>query len=119
MSVGTDPPTVNRYDPVNSSWPATIPPCSWDEADRARRKLVRHFNIRRWHHKTRRCWTSSPKTSGALSRGWRRLAHDLSHGWFATVYPKRKPHDPLHVWYEQQIISYIVAKGWLEGRLKR
>jgi hypothetical protein len=107
-----------HYQPVNSAWPEAIPPITRDEAERAMRKLARHFKIRTYRSRPRRCWVAVSPPYHILRRGWRRLVHDLSHEWFRQVYPRKHPHDPLHARYEAEMTAYVLAAGWLDGTLR-
>jgi hypothetical protein len=60
----------------------------------------------------------SLKRYGDLDRGWRRLVHDASHDAFGIIYPARKPHGGLHADLELRMARYVIAKGWLDGRLR-
>lgn len=113
-----------RYHEVNGViFEQSTPPLTRHEATRAVRKLARHFlsDERKRERVIRRCppnraWLSR-KPSYFVSKGWRRLAHDVSHEIFAALYPTKRPHDPLHEHYENQVATYIVEHKWLEGAL--
>lgn len=114
-----------RYHEVNDViFAQATPPLTRIEATRAVRRLAKHFlgNERDRARVIRRCapnrtWLSrSP--SYDVNKGWRRLAHDVSHEIFDILYPSKRAHDPLHEHYENQIATYIVEKKWLDGALK-
>lgn len=113
--MGTD-----RYAPVREALPAVMPAITRIEAERAAAKLYRKFAPDRWKARkpvARRCWISRSETAGH-HKGWGRLVHDVSHSIFRLHYPRRRPHDPLHSHYETMMAEYVVAQGWLDGKLK-
>ena len=119
------------YQPVRDALPEKLPPLTREEAEKATKRIYRKFgkldNGRRRRNYpshfsgkfgvARRCWISKEETS-TVDRGWGRLIHDVSHDIFGATYPKKKPHDPLHVRYEQMIAEYVAESGFLEGKLK-
>lgn len=119
-----------RYAKVGDVWAAArpIPPITHDEAERAVRRIYRHFghksqggpNARtaRFNGEVRRVWIT-PKTDAGLFKGWERLAHDVSHRIFAARHPTFRPHAGGHDALERDIAAYIVAQGWLGGTLRR
>lgn len=116
-----------RYVPVANTWPAVLPPITRAEAERAGRRLFRHFggtalgspamNGPARFRRVRTCWISRAITRGHF-RGWGRLAHDVSHDIFEARHPSFRPHDGGHATLEREIAEYIVAQGWLAGALK-
>jgi len=46
------------------------------------------------------------------------MVHDLSHACFEIMLPEAKPHATGHAYIERQMIEYVVASGWLDGRLQ-
>lgn len=116
-----------RYAPVTATLPATLPPVTREEAERAARRLYRAFlkadtlgaggRVVKFGGKVRRCWISSKQTSGHY-KGWGRLVHDVSHRVFEWRYPQLKPHHGLHARLEAEMAQYVVAQGWLDGKLR-
>jgi hypothetical protein len=112
-----------RYQPVRDTLPAECPPITRYEAARAYPRL--YFQLlsragkapRAMELRVRRCWISSKPTRG-VNKGWQRLVHDVSHQAFRELYPHKRPHDPLHAHYEQQAAAYVMAKGWLDGKMQ-
>jgi hypothetical protein len=116
-----------RYTPVVQALPATLPPLTRAEAQRAARRLYRQFltaedcgeggRVVKFMGSARRCWVSPRPTSGHR-KGWGRLVHDVSHGIFRWRYPKLRPHHGLHAKLEAEIAAYVAGSGWLDGALK-
>lgn len=117
----------DRYTRVAAVLPAELPAISRTEAERAARKLHRHFGspelggplaVRsRFSGKARRCWISPQATAGHF-KGWGRLIHDVSHTIFRRRHPGWRPHDGGHAALEAEIAAYVSGSGWLTGTLK-
>tara|TARA_R110002020_G_scaffold62710_2_gene167491 strand:- start:10 stop:639 length:630 start_codon:yes stop_codon:yes gene_type:complete len=130
-----------KYKECNTTFPKELPPICFLEAERAYKLLVRKFGkkkdaapsrlsnmkIRRWRKvgdkvwktRVRKCWIALSGNTSDLSRGWRRLTHDVSH----MVYSYRNPKVKFHHSYQQanlelDIIKFVISKGWLNGTLK-
>jgi hypothetical protein len=111
--------TPNVYASVNRDWPATIPPITRIEAERAAKRIVKRFGAPPRLARVRRCWISlDPARSSDLSRGWRRLVHDLSHLLYRANFPGARPHGGFHAGWERDVRDYVLARGWLDGTLK-
>jgi hypothetical protein len=119
---------TDRYADTNALWASvTAPPITRDEAERAARRLLRKFGRKAGYPRqrsdaklraVRRCWIATEPGS-SITRGWARLAHDVSHMIFRLRYPMLRPHNPLHSVLEYEIASYVVTEsGWLEGALR-
>jgi hypothetical protein len=117
----------NIYEQVNKLWgsPLNVPPITREEAQRAARKLYRHFGptaaCRAHRPVVRKVWVSlMPGNSGSLRRGWRRLVHDVSHRVFRYDHFKlyKGQHGDNHAKLELAMAQYVIAQGWLEGKLK-
>jgi hypothetical protein len=111
------------YDVCNSLWPDIIPAISRVEAERAAKRLWVHFVDKHppsYVRKARRCWLSpKPVTNVARNRdkGWHRLVHDVSH----IAHDRQsasKSHGGWHAEREIAMVRYVLAQGWLDGRLK-
>lgn len=121
--------TRERYDAVNAMWSrVTLPPVTRIEAERAARRLYRHFgglslggpNMLgpvRFNGEVRRCWIIS-RTNAGLEKGWPRLVHDVSHRIFERRHPNFRPHAGGHATLEREIAEFVVQSRWLEGTLK-
>lgn len=121
--------TRERYDAVNAMWSTfTVPPITRTEAERAARRLYRHFGglalggpqmrgPARFNSEVRRCWITSRSNAG-LEKGWPRLVHDVSHRIFTRRHPNFRPHAGGHATLERQIAEFVVQSRWIEGRLK-
>lgn len=113
---------IDRYEPVRTVLPDTLPALTRVEAERAAGKLWRKFAPKRWKargYTFRRSWVSKVPTDRADNRdGWGSLIHDISHELFWRHYPNRRPHDPLHAKYEADVAAHVSASGWLAGTLK-
>ena len=119
-----------RYKQVSDTLPATLPPLTREEAERAAKRIFRHFGSAkdrggaqadlgpiRFRGYVRRCWVSSKPTK-EHDKGWGRLVHDVSHDIFRRRHPGFRPHAGGHAQLEREIAEFVVAQGWLDGRLK-
>lgn len=117
-----------RYERVRAALPESLPPITRVEADRAARRLFRHFGAvalggplmrypAKFNGRVRRCWISTKPTEGHL-KGWGRLVHDVSHSIFRRRHPNFRPHAGGHATLEAEIAAYVVKQGWLEGTLQ-
>jgi hypothetical protein len=102
------------YDKVNALWRA-VPPITREEATRAAKRLRRHFKMYPSKH-VRRCWISLEGKN--LDKGWPRIVHDLSHRYAKTQFPLERPHGPHHAAIEHEMVQWVLAQGWLTGKLK-
>lgn len=125
-----------RYVPVEEALPAILPPITREEAKRAVRKLFAHFGnpehgsalqTRKARNRygadcrdgVRKVWVSAKCTPGSNhDRGWGRLIHDVSHDLFAQRCPTLRPHNNAHALVEVEVARYVVAQGWLDGKLR-
>lgn len=111
---------MSPYDAVNAAWPEQIPPITREEARRASTKLFAHFGGR--NRPVRKCWivlSDRPNRTNDLSRGWRRLVHDVSHYvWDDRKSKLFKDHGGLHATLELEMVHYVLEKGWLTGALR-
>lgn len=107
------------YTPVAAALPATLPPITREQSIRLCRALIRAFRhdkpITRWlaraTTKGRACWISrTARTSDHVTRGVARVIHDVSHEIFRSIYPSRRPHDPLHVRYEADMAAWVAQR---------
>ena len=133
------------YGQVNRMFPEQLPILEKDEAERAYKKLVAKFgtkkvwseysnkwitkklSVRRWRFrgtktwkvKVRKCWLSLNGDTNTLSKGWRRLVHDVSHRVYEFRFPNSsRDHNISQAKIEQEMAQYVIAQGWLEGKLK-
>jgi hypothetical protein len=129
-----------RYMPVDNALPAVLPPCTRAEATKAMKRIVRHFGGKQhggpgmrhdvdWD-RVRTCWLSPKETAGSNhDKGWGRLIHDLSHIIFNRRHPfhineagarvrKFRPHHGSHALLELEIAQWVVAQGFMTGRLR-
>lgn len=108
------------YAAANALWPAEIPPITRIEAERAVRRLYAHFVGRRRRKtiRVRRVWIALKAPTNGLSRGWRRLVHDISHRVFSMKNPGATDHGGYHARFEAEMIRYVLAQGWLSGSLR-
>jgi hypothetical protein len=120
---------TERYQSIDDTLPAMLPAITREEATRANRLLCKHFGKKCLGPvtmlndvsaaRTRACWLSPAPTRGSNHfKGWGRLIHDVSHRIFRRRHPSFRPHDGGHVTLEREIARYVVARGWLEGKLK-
>lgn len=104
-------------------WPAVVPPLTAPEASRAVRRLYRWALGRtfagrveitsgnRYSYERRGVFYVNP------DKGWRELAHDLSHYFFAVANPEERPHSKFHARFEAKLVREIVRRGYLDGKL--
>jgi hypothetical protein len=117
--------TTERVDPyraVNDRWPDVLPAITMEEAGRASRRLVKHFGEGQMHrarYTTRpgRRWATARPTS-STTKGWHRLVHDVSHAVWSALSPASSNHNRGHGELELEMVEYVLAKGWLDGRLR-
>jgi hypothetical protein len=114
------------YEVANTLWPAVVPAITREEAKRAVARLWRKFTPATHHHRgsgyyrVRRCWIS-PRPTNRLDRGWRRLVHDVSHRVNLILYPHatgHRHHNGQHAELETDMVKFVLASGWLEGKLR-
>jgi len=123
------------YGQVNRMWPDNLPYLESDEALRAYKRLLNKFGkmetyskirekfVKRKLHagrkKPRRCWICLSGNSNTLSKGWRRLIHDVSHMIYDWRFPKSsRDHNIAQAKIEQEMAQYVINSGWLNGKLK-
>ncbi len=58
--------------------------------------------------KVRACWLD-PVGNGGLSKGWQRLAHDISHMINRKRHPNFAPHDNTQAILEWEIACFVVS----------
>ncbi len=122
---------VKFYDDLaNSILPDNLPYITNDEAKKASRLLARKFGNKkdaapsRYRNypinlHIRKCWVCLSGDSSSLSRGWRRLIHDLAHMLFRYRSPSLPDHCALQAEFEGQMIRYVIQSSWLNGKLKQ
>jgi hypothetical protein len=95
-----------------------LPPMQPDEALRAARKLFamlgRRVTPKLVGDATRKGW---PRVSPRW--GWERLVHAVSHDAFSILRPSLRPHDRRHATIELRMTRAVIARGWLDGKLRR
>ena len=132
------------YGQVNRMFPESLPILERDEAERAYKKLVAKFGTKqvwseyrgkwvtekltvyRWRYKgtktwkvrVRKCWLSLNGDTNTLSKGWRRLVHDVSHYVHDFRFPNSNDHDLAQAKIEQEMAQFVIDSGWLNGTLK-
>jgi hypothetical protein len=122
---------VEKYHHVNSQWPEIIPDLTGDEAIAAAKRLYR-FTMKKpfpgkWQIASgnRFTWVRrgvfyvNPNRTGALRPGWHDLVHMLSHLCHRKQFPNAKPHAANHHFIEREMVAYVIAQGWLDGRLRK
>ena len=133
------------YGQVNRMWPDELPILEKIEAERAYKRLINKFGSKKvwseysskwitkklsvrltrkrgtktWKVKVRKCWLSLNGDTNSLSKGWRRLVHDVSHRVYDFRFPNSsEDHNIAQAKIEQEMAQYVIAQGWLEGKLK-
>jgi hypothetical protein len=120
-----------KYHHVNSLWPDTVPELDGQEAIAAAKRLYRlgigHAYKGKWKLTSgqRYTWQRShvfyvnPKYTGrGAVNGWHDLVHFMSHYCHWKLHPGWKPHGPEHHAIERRMVEYVIANGWLDGKLK-
>jgi hypothetical protein len=129
------------YARVNAAWPQQVPALTADEAVIAAKRLWRFATGTTPHEVRLTSGNRSTAWIGAVharrvgasilrvNRGddWKRLVHLLSH-WAAYAAPakalgaanasERGQHTKAHARLELRMVKQVVARGWLDGRLK-
>ena len=133
------------YGQVNRMWPDELPILEKVEAERAYKRLMAKFGTKKvwceylnewetkkksvrltrkrgtktWKVRVRKCWLSLNGDTNSLSKGWRRLVHDVSHRVYRFRFPNSsEDHNIAQAKIEQEMAQYVIAQGWLEGKLK-
>ena len=133
------------YGQVNRMFPKQLPILEKDEAERAYKKLIAKFGTKKvwseyysgqwitkkmkvrqtrkrgtktWKTRVRKCWLSLNGNTNTLSKGWRRLVHDVSHYVHDFRFPNSSNHDLAQAVIEKEMVNYVINQGWLEGKLK-
>ena len=125
-----------QYKPANSILPKELPYISKAEAIRAYKKLVRKFGVKQkasplsdkwvrlkmpyevYAYEPRKVWVCLTGNSSSLSRGWRRLIHDVAHKVFRWRSPRLPDHCTFQAELEIEMVQYVNNSGWLNGTLK-
>ena len=123
------------YGKVNRQFPKELPYITKEEAFKAYKllmnkfgkKKVRNLSNTKWITKKliagrtrpRRCWIALSGNPSLLSKGWRRLVHDISHRIYYFQYPNDNGNHSLRqAELELELGQYVMDQGWLEGKLK-
>ena len=125
-----------KYRECNNTLPNNLPYLTKDECKRAFTLLVRKFGKKEKRHlykdewvklkmpiqiyakNPRRCWICLSGNPNGLSKGWRRLIHDVSHMVHTWLRPNLPDHCYQQAELELDMIKYVQFKGWLKGSLK-
>ena len=133
------------YGSVNRMWPEKLPILEKDEAERAYKRLIAKFGKKKvwseysnkwitkkkivrqtrkrgtktWKTRVRKCWLSLNGDTNSLSKGWRRLVHDVSHYVYYFRFPNNsQDHNIAQAKIEQEMAQFVIDSGWLDGKLK-
>ena len=133
------------YGSVNRMWPEKLPILEKDEAERAYKRLIAKFGKKKvwseysnkwitkkkivrqtrkrgtktWKTRVRKCWLSLNGDTNSLSKGWRRLVHDVSHYVYDFRFPNNsQDHNIAQAKIEQEMAQFVIDSGWLDGKLK-
>jgi len=119
------------YFECNNTLPEVLPSCTYEEALKGHKLLVRKFGLKSlasWRpylkpctprYKPRKCWVALSGDVSSLDRGWRRMIHDTSHKVWRYRYPSQHfIHSSRQADLELEMLNYVKSSGWLEGSLK-
>lgn len=115
----------DKYETMNTAWPATLPPLTGQEAISAVKRLRRFAGLPAFKGKwvittgNRNTWTHSGEYRVNAEAGWKDLVHLVSHHCNARLNPTHNFHAPSHLQLERAMISYVVDQGWLTGALRK
>lgn len=112
-----------RYQEVNAAWPTVVPKLTGPEAVTAMKRIYRKFVGKPLRGKIEITSGNRRSRVGRYvvnpDKGWHDLVHHLSHYVHYRRYPNKQQHNPLHETVEREMVAYVVASGWLDGKLKR
>lgn len=120
------------YQSVNSQWPdgtrdgRDLKPTP-QEAMAAAKRLYRFAMKKPWPGKV--VITSGNRYTWVRNRvlyvnpdyrdgGWHELVHLMSHLCTQRLFPNASGHGHQHAFLEKEMIAYVVASGWLDGKLR-
>jgi hypothetical protein len=120
------------YNTVNREWPdPPPPPPTAQEAIAAARRLYRKFVGHPWRGEWRATsgnrytwprrgvYAVNPDKRESIGGGWQALVHDMSHYINdRVVNRKHNGHGVWHATLEREMIAYVIASGWLDGKLR-
>jgi hypothetical protein len=112
------------YAEVNAAWPAVLPPLTAPEAVRAAKRLYRAFLGQTYQGDV--TVTSGARYTRWLhgrmvvnpGDGWKVFIHHLSHAFYWLANPGERPHSKDHARVERQMITEVLKRGWLDGKLR-
>ena len=129
-----------KYKECNNTLPDNLPYLTKEECKKAYPLLVRKFGRKETRHPykdewvkrkmgikkfaltrniyVRKCWICLSGSPNELSKGWRRLIHDVSHMVHTWLRPNLPDHCYQQAELELDMIKYVQFKGWLKGSLK-
>lgn len=128
--------TMKKYNECNTYLPKVLPYITKTEAIKAYKHLINKFGKkkvassysnkwlnhkmgkRRYAREPRRCWICLSGDPSTLSKGWRRLIHDVSHMVHSFLRPNFKDHCFQQAELELDMIKYAFEKKWFDGVLK-
>jgi hypothetical protein len=117
---------------VNSKWPHSMPIPNEKEAIAGAKRLYKKAMGRPWRGAVkvtsgnRHTWVrrgtlvvnpNEVRWNG--SGGWAEIVHSISHYAHWRLNPKDAPHSSKQSYIERDLTDYVIAQGWLEGKLKR
>ena len=82
-------------------------------------RKVRPMGKKTYETHVRKCWICLSGNPNGLSKGWRRLIHDVSHMVHKWLRPNMNHHCYQQAELELDMIKYVQSKGWLNGTLKK
>jgi hypothetical protein len=118
---------------VNSKWPANLTAPEPAEAVRGAKRLYRRAIGHPWRGKVvltsgrshtwirRGVFFVNPKQNmfeRADRGGWPEIVHAIAHLAHRRLHPGDRPHSHAELYIERDLTDYVLAQGWLDGKLK-
>jgi len=115
---------------VNSKWPAKLAAPEPAEAVSGARRLYRRAVGHPWRGKIvltsgrNHTWIRygvfyiNPNERYNGRGGWPEIVHSIAHLAHRRKHPNDRPHSHNELYIERDLVDYVLAQGWLDGKLK-
>jgi len=114
---------------VNDKWPQPVPLPTEAEAIAGARRLFRKATGRAWRGRVRiasgnrHTWVRRGvlyvNPTYRWRPGWPGIVHGIAHYAHYLKHPDDPPHSDRQAYTERDLVDYVLAQGWLDGKLKR